>query len=101
MSGSTAQVSQTSHIATIIGAIGLVACMLVFAVALGVVIVHDGNTSEVNTAMGIVGDIGKVMAGGIVVMAGAAGAVSAFVSRPNQASPASQPPTTPPAPSQG
>lgn len=81
MSGSTSTVHNTSQIATLIGAAGLVLSLLIFSVALAIVIVHDGNTTEVTTAMNIVGTIAQGLAVGAVVLAGAAGAVSAFVSR--------------------
>lgn len=89
----------TSQIATIIGAVGLVATMLIVSVALGVVIVHDGNTAEVNTAMQIVGAIAQTMGIGVVVLAGASGAVSAFVSRFQNSTPLQSPSEqTPPQP---
>ena len=51
MTGSVSQVSKTAHWTAIIGSIALAVCLVIGMGALAVVIVRDGNTTEVTTAI--------------------------------------------------
>lgn len=99
-SGSATVVHTTSQIATVIGAATMALCTLIWAVTLGVVIIHDGNTTEVTAAMQVVSDALHITVPGAVILAGAAGAVSAFVTRSQNGAPTSGavPPVSPTTP---
>jgi hypothetical protein len=96
MAGSTSIVHTTLQITAIIGAAGLMLCMAILSIGLVIVIAHDGNTQEVNAAMTIIGNIVPSMVYAAAALAGAVGAVSAFVGRMgNGTLPSTQSPTPP------
>ena len=89
--GSTV-VHNTSQTVSVIAAIGLVACMMILSLGLAAVIWRDGNTAEVDTAMKIVGDVIPSLFIAAAALAGAWGAVSAFIQR-GQNGNSNQPPS--------
>ena len=66
----------TTQICTVIGATGVVLSMLIFALSLGAVIVHDGNTAEVTAAMQVVENTFPYLAAGAAALGGIVGATS-------------------------
>ena len=80
MSGST-QVTQTAHWTAIIATIAVSICLIIGMVALGLVVMRDGNTQLVANAESIFGNILTGLAVTLGLLVAGPQAVSAFVGR--------------------
>ena len=97
-SGSTAQVQQTAHWTAVIFSIALSLALIISVLAQGAVVVRDGNSALVTTALQNIAQLGGTFALVAAVVAGGPQVVSVLAARFGIGLPSSVPDASPAAP---